>query len=457
VTWLFDDQFPHLPESGDDPERVINDARKCALTDIVNSSGIEAVLGLAESVKLPHVVAYALSLLTLDVNAYDHLLDLALRRGAEKLTQFAQALSGAAAHRFAEKWHETFRTRISTNSTSVQQTIALVQYWPDARSTWEFVAGLGKEQEEIYWAAKSAWPIRGDQNDLVYAAEHYEKAGRCIAAIESLGEKGATLPVDLVFRILMSAVKELNETPNAATGMFTYYLEQILDGLEKRGVATTSQIAQLEWAFFPLFDYGRRQLRLYRVMREDPSFYVSLLCAVFRAEGEEPSEPSPEERARGTAAYRLLTSFGDLPGRDGDAIEAERLGAWVGDIRRLGEEAGRRGMASEFVGHVLAHAPADPSDEAWPHIAVRDLIENLSSDEVERGLRIERFNMRGVYSKALFEGGKQERGFAYQARTWAAKCDRWPRTQKLLNEIATEWDRHAEWEDSEARKDKMRD
>jgi hypothetical protein len=293
--------------------------------------------------------------------------------------------------------------------------------------------------------------------DLIYAAEHYMNARRCVAAIQSLGEATGTLPVDLVFRLLHSAVTELNETPNAATGMLTFYLEQILDSLEKRGVATTSQIAEVESAFLPLFDYGRRQLRLYRVMLEDPSFYVSLLCAAFRVEGEEPSEPTTEQRARATTAYRLLTSLGDVPGRQGDTLDAERLGSWVHDMRRLGEEAERRGMTNEFIGHVLAHAPVDPSDEAWPHKAVRDLIEQLGSEETERGIQVERFNMRGVYSKALFEGGKKERGFAVQARGWAAKCDHWPRTQKLLNEIAKDWDGRAEWEDSVARKDRMRD
>ena len=458
VIWLFDDQFPLLPGADRDPERALNDARKQALTDIVNSSGIEAVLGLAESAKLPHSVAFALALLALDVTIYDRLFELSLRSESEKLIQFADALSGAAAQRFPDEWRKSFRERITKENVPVHRTVALLQYWPNTRSTWEFVASLGREQEETYWSTRAAWPARGEIDDLVYAAEHYLKAGRSIAAIESLGEKAANLPKDLVFSLLNAAVSELNETPRAAAGMFTYYLEQILDGLEKSGAATISQIAQIEWGFFPLFEYGqRRKLRLHRVMAEDPNFYVSLIRAVFRAEGETPSEPTPEERQRATAAYRLLSSFGEVPGRQGDTIDPERLGVWVRDVQRLGKEAGRRGMTAEYTGHVLAHAPADPSDEAWPHKTVRDLLEKLSSEEAERGLKIERFNMRGVYSKGLFEGGKQERGFAAQYRGWAAKCDSWPRTQRLLNEIAKEWDRHAEWEDSEARKDRMRD
>jgi len=458
VTWLFDDQFPVLPGGDRDPERAVNDARKQALTDIVNRSGIEAVLGLAESAKLPHTVAFALALLALDVTIYERLFELSLRSEADKLIQFSDALSGAGAHRFPEEWPKVFKNRITEHKLSAERIVALLQYWPDTRSTWEFVASLGRDQDEAYWSKKPAWPIRARPDDLLYAAEHYMKCGRFVAAIESFGEEAATLPKELVFELLNAAVNELNQTPRAAAGMFTYYLEQILDGLEKRGAATIPEIAKIEWAFFPLFEYGqRRQLRLRRVMSEDPQFYVSLLCAVFRAEGEEPSEPTPEQRKRATAAYNLLRSFGEVPGRRGDTIDAERLGAWVRDVQRLGQEAGRRGLTDEYIGHVLAHAPSDPSDEAWPHKTVRDVLEKLSSEEAERGVQIERFNMRGVYSKALFEGGKQERGFAMQYREWAAKCDSWPHTQKMLRQVAEEWDRHAEWEDSEARKDRMRD
>jgi len=457
VAWLFDEQFPHLPGTDAEPGQVVAEARKQALAELVSNSGTEGVLTLAKSVELPHLVAFALPSVVEDMSTYERLMAAALSSGAEKLEQFAAALSGMASYKFPDEWGEVFRVQAAASELSVPKTVSLLQYWPDKRSTWDFVASLGGDLERSYWSTKQARPIRGELADLIYAAEHYMNVRRCIAAIQSLGKAAGTLPVDLVFRLLNAAVTELNVDPNSGTGMFTYYLEHILDALEKRSAASISQIAQIEWAFFPLFEYGRRPLRLHRVMVEDPSFYVSLLCAVLRGEGEEPSEPTAEQRARATTAYRLLTSFAGFPGVEGDAVNEERLGSWVHEVRRLGREAGRRAMTDEFIGHVLAHAPLDPNDGAWPHRAVRNLIENLNSDETERGVNIERFNMRGAYSKALFEGGKQERGFAEQARAWAAKCNSWPRTQKLLNQIAKEWDRHAEWEDSEARKDRLRD
>jgi hypothetical protein len=119
-----------------------------------------------------------------DVNVYDRLVELALSSDAEKLRQFAASLSGVAAERFPAEWGAAFRIRVAKSSLSVKETVALLQYWPDKRSTWDFVASLGKEQDEVYWLGKPAWPIRGDLSDLVYAAEHYMNARRCIAGYQ---------------------------------------------------------------------------------------------------------------------------------------------------------------------------------------------------------------------------------------------------------------------------------
>ena len=54
---------------------------------------------------------------------------------------------------------------------------------------------------------------------------------------------------------------------------------------------------------------------------------------------------------------------------------------------------------------MLAYAPIDAEDHAWPTRPVREVFEEYATDEIERGIRISRFNMRGVFRKDMYEGG----------------------------------------------------
>jgi len=75
------------------------------------------------------------------------------------------------------------------------------------------------------------------------------------------------------------------------------------------------------------------------------------------------------------------------------------------------------------------------------------LLEELKSEQIERGVITERFTMRGVYSKSLDEGGAQERALAEQARSWASAMPNYPRSAALLTRIGDSWERQAEQED----------
>jgi hypothetical protein len=145
-----------------------------------------------------------------------------------------------------------------------------------------------------------------------------------------------------------------------------------------------------------------------------------------------------------------------VPGEKEGVIEPAVLRAWIQVVRRIGAEADRARVVDQYIGHILAYAPPDKSDGAWPDRAVRVLLEELDSDEVENGLTIERFNMRGVYSKAFYEGGGQERALSQQHRSWAKSAVDWPRTAAMLERIAQGYDHDAEREDIRAQQDKMR-
>jgi alpha-L-fucosidase len=94
--------------------------------------------------------------------------------------------------------------------------------------------------------------------------------------------------------------------------------------------------------------------------------------------------------------------------------------------------------------------PPDP-DGAWPHIAVRDLIEELRSEQLEGGLKIGVYNSRGVFMKSPTAGGEQERQIAERYQGYANQVsDRWPRTAAMLRRIARSYISDARREDINA-------
>jgi hypothetical protein len=123
--------------------------------------------------------------------------------------------------------------------------------------------------------------------------------------------------------------------------------------------------------------------------------------------------------------------------------------------RALAEKKDRAEIADEFIGQLLAHSKPDAASGAWPQPPVANLLDELRADGLERGLEIERFNMRGVHSRGIGEGGRQERDLAATYRRWAEQTAS-SRTAEMLERIAEEWDMHARQQDIAAEQEKLR-
>jgi hypothetical protein len=170
------------------------------------------------------------------------------------------------------------------------------------------------------------------------------------------------------------------------------------------------------------------------------------------------TEPTPEAQARAQAAYALLQGMERIPGqREGHDIDETVLLQWIHAVRKQAADRDRAVPADLHIGHILAHATEDPEDASWPHRVVRNVIERLAANDIERGLEVERYNMRGIYKKVVYEGGDQERALADQYRGWAdISRARWPRMAQVLETIAEEWEADARREDAQAEQDKLR-
>jgi len=454
-SWLFDDWTPDVPGLLDNPQGAIDTARREAIQQLLTKEGADGILGLAERVKLPHLIAGPLVECTNELDVFEKLIRGAVGRGDE-LARFAAAVSGTAAHKLGHVWGGRLKQLAEREGWSPDVNASLISMWPDERKTWTAVAEFGGETERIYWRRKYAFPPTGNIEDLEFVARQYMRFERSTAAIDALSARAKELPVSLLFELLDSAIVDINRETDVVNNMFSYHVEKIFKSLESNNNIQIAEIAQREYAYLPLLRRRNNVLTLHRLMAESAEFYVSVISDSFRSASAGAEEPTEEKRARARVGYQLLSSFKTVPGAKNNTIDFNVLRTWVQNVRKAAAEVDLVSITDQYIGHILAHSTSDADDGAWPNRAVRQLLDELESDDVERGLAIERFNMRGAHWKAMYEGGAQERVFSHEFRAWAKVMPEWPRAAALLERIATDWDRYADQEDIRAQHDKMR-
>jgi hypothetical protein len=458
VVWLFDDWNPVLPEAGIAPYDQAQKLREETVRELYATGGSDLLIQLASVVKLQNLVGAACGLVLTTVKEFSSLVESAMGK-EDRLLLFASVLSAEAERRIGKAWHDQVATWKRERSWTDLQFANLVINWEDRRTTWDFIKErLGEDVDRIYWERKRPWPSRDlNAEDAAIAATSYIAVGRATAAIRAFALYPGQLSSEILFKVLDSAIPELNASSEQISSNFIFEIERILDALQQRTEVPLIEIAKREYAYLPLFGYHDRQLTLHRVMAEDPTFYAKLIRDAFKPHNQEVPEPTDAQKATARAAYRLLSEFRAVPGAHEGQINEEILSAWVEVVRSIAELEDRSEIADEFIGHLFAHAPHDP-DGAWPHKVVRDLIEELSSSHVETGIDTERFNMAGrAHARAIYGGGTRERGLAQQFLNWSKETKAWPRTSAMLNRIAESWERFGAMQDQHSKQQRMRD
>jgi hypothetical protein len=108
---------------------------------------------------------------------------------------------------------------------------------------------------------------------------------------------------------------------------------------------------------------------------------------------------------------------------------------WVLKARDTLRAERRLANGDHTIGQVLS-GPLGGDDGAWPHPAIRDLVEELASEDFEQGLVIGLLNSEGISWRNPNQGGTQERATAEKYDGFASIVGgRWPRTAAMLRSI----------------------
>lgn len=464
--WLFEESFPLIEHrDGKDFLGEAERLRKQAVADIIKSLGLDASLDLAEQAKAPRFIGFAVGQI---LDSTYELIDVARKgfaRGA-RFDGFVSLLSAAAFERFGSHWQTALRGWNSETRLSDDQIVTLTLGWLHEKRTWDFVASFGETANRLYWQSRSAWGLRPENENLVFAVEQYLAVNRPEVIVLELFPRFKEVESGQLLATLDKFDTRLVEEPSLVKSQNLYfYLQQLFNALRERIDVRSEDIAVREYKYLSLLRWGRiygnesTSLELDKFMADSPEFYVRILSDVFGSASEQGQqrEVTEQERAKAHVGWSLLEGFVTIPGRDGEQIDIEQLKTWVEGVRKYATAADRLKIAEEKVGALLAHSPDDPEDKVWPHAVVRTCIEEWTSDSIEHGMLIERINMRGVTRRLPKDGGKQERVLAEMLRKDAQAVGGWPRTQKLLKSLASHWDDAAQREDIRAQQMEIRE
>lgn len=241
----------------------------------------------------------------------------------------------------------------------------------------------------------------------------------------------------------------------------SYWLNELFKWLRRQEGVDKGELARREYVYLPLLTgpMEKTDLALHEILATDPDFFVRVICDLYKAASDttEDYEPPKDARLRAEFAWKMLRSWKQPPGvpRNGE-VNRDKLNEWMERTRQLAAKVDRLDVADREIGKVLFYFPSDPGDSVWPHVELRQLLETLQNENVETGIELEQANSRGVVSKAMFEGGEQERILAQKWRDMAERLGlRWPRTRAMCERIASYWESDAKHEDERAEKRRL--
>jgi len=458
VGWLLSTPWPRLPQGEpreyDAKNTAVREAQESAARELLDKTSTDRILQFAGTVDYPGVLGYALGKVVRGDKEDAAVLQAMLDQAGKPLLIRGYARGRVEA--VGTEWVDRQISRMKAEDNYSSEACALLYLGlPESAATWSAVGAHGKDVESAYWKHASGYSQASKEKDAPIAVEKLLDAKRPDAALEIAGDPHASFPSLLLQRLLQELLSM--DKPIPAGAMVDFHLGHVFRQLYEQNELSAQELARLEWPFAEIFDEMRRYtsapMALHRLLRDDPKLFAEFITLLYKRDDHAPDptrgdvdEETVARRAR--IARRVLDSWRLMPGlKDDGTLDEKELTEWVETARKHCAGTNHVTGGDLQIGFMLARAPID-KDGAWPHIALRNLLERLNNEVIDRHIEIEIYNSRGVVTRGLTDGGEQERELAakYRHMSEIARA-KWPRTAALLRSLAESYEGQARHED----------
>ena len=457
--WLFGG-WPDLPDGSDEGDleahrAKIDAARQSAIVAAYGSGDIKAILSIAESAEQPWEVGRAF---IIGIGA-EPALELAWTHAGSEQGPYRLMVRGILWTHFQQCGWPALGEFLEQAKAADATPTALADVFlaaPADRETWLRLSEEKAEVQKCYWESMNPWAAsRDDEADVAFAALKLLETHRSPAIAKWLSHQ--SVHHEIVMRTLEQLPADLvsASAPDSRSNWSIYDITRLLEKLDESEAVDDSTIAHLELPFISALSRdSRRELALHRDISRNPALFADLIAHMYRRDDGQ-ADAAVGEHATEVAGSILMPIMmgerGIIPGRtEQGTVDYEALTIWVNEARRLCTDRGRGEIGDDMIGQLLSKAPVG-EDGIWPCEPVRELLEQINSQNMGNGFTVGTHNLRGVTSRGAFEGGTQERTLSGELRRRANEIGaRWPTTAGLLRRIAESYEREAQWHDRDA-------
>lgn len=291
--------------------------------------------------------------------------------------------------------------------------------------------------KKAYWSGHNRFTMsdKASFEVLKTAIEECFKWGCLDAYINLLYSNKDNLSIDDLLGFFLKT-KEINNRNINNVGMTKWYFEEVVKIVQKHYLSNDEicfQIAQIEWWAGNLLDWSQ-MLCSKKLIQKDPRVYAGLVEIVCKKDAGIPEDPQKKEIA--TKIYGRFRDIHFCPGEKNGTIEYNDIKKWVEEFITILEKQHQSSIWDLILGELLPYSPVD-EDGYMPCKAVRRIIEEYYTENMERSYATTVYNMRGVYSP---NGGKGEEALADKYEKNAEMIEREsPYTAKIYRRISNNY------------------
>ena len=213
---------------------------------------------------------------------------------------------------------------------------------------------------------------------------------------------------DLIISVLQRNIQASNPV------IESYEIVEVFKLLENLATCNQKQLSELEFAYYPIFQYSYEKLpvSLYKRIQSEPDFYMQLICAIYKREDQnENVELTEQQEGILRISWNILNNFKLLPGLDNhNDFHSDVAVDWIEKVLNLAKENKRVCVTKICLGKLFFYTPRDNSSQLWIEKSIAKLLDKFENQDMRQGFETEAINSRGAHF--VDPSGEEEKSIA---------------------------------------------